>query len=802
MRKTYQTLVGLMVAAFAIILPETMSAQTLRGVVTDAISGEPLIGATVKLVEAEKGAVTDIDGNYRIEVGQTGRYTIETSYVGYETGVMKEVLIAGAKEAVIDIELRENSQELGEVIVRPRVNKLSTVNPVAIAGGVMLSMEEANRYAGGYNDPARLVTAFAGVAGDASSNGISVHGNAPQFMQYRIEGVEIFSPNHFADLYGAGFGMVSALNSNVISNSDFFVSTFNANYNNALSGVFDVKMRAGNNEKYENTVQLGTVSMEWTSEGPLSKKNNSSYIINYRYGFTSLARELGILETEGSQYDFMDMSMKFNFPTKRAGTFSLFALAFYDKAWDVELDIEDIHSIYDATSQDGKLFNALAGISHKIHFDNKWTWRTTAAFNMQNNKADMEYWGLKRTASGQLLMPLAYEGKDYPFSYLKQNENRIVVNTELSKQLTPRWLTQFGGEYSHRFFDLSYRTAENVYEPVPEAPYYATKDNTGLASLYWSNLWKPIEGLSLNLGISGSYFLLSKDVSIEPRVSMKWEPNTRDAFSLGYGLHSMIEKLDAYFLRDANGNMANKDLGLSKSHHMLATYSHKFTDNLVFRLNAYYQYGFDTPVGINGSTFCTVNRLFNYVDEPLVNKGNTRNYGGDITLEQYMNHGFYGQVNGSLFKAEYRGLDKKWRPQLYDRGYMVKLLAGKEWMMGKRKQNVFNISAKYTLQGGLRHTPIDLEAMKAKVAAGVIDDEPIYKNQEAMKEQYDPTNMIDLTVSYKINGKKVSHTIAFEGINILQNETPYAQRYDLTTGELRYDKSGISLPNLFYRLDF
>ncbi|MCR5159415.1 MAG: hypothetical protein K6D37_09875 [Prevotella sp.] len=167
-----------------------------------------------------------------------------------------------------------------------------------------------------------------------------------------------------------------------------------------------------------------------------------------------------------------------------------------------------------------------------------------------------------------------------------------------------------------------------------------------------------------------------------------------------------------------------------------------------------------------------------------------------------MNHGFYGQVNGSLFKAEYRGLDKKWRPQLYDRGYMVKLLAGKEWMMGKRKQNVFNISAKYTLQGGLRHTPIDLEAMKAKVAAGVIDDEPIYKNQEAMKEQYDPTNMIDLTVSYKINGKKVSHTIAFEGINILQNETPYAQRYDLTTGELRYDKSGISLPNLFYRLDF
>jgi hypothetical protein len=185
-----------------------------------------------------------------------------------------------------------------------------------------------------------------------------------------------------------------------------------------------------------------------------------------------------------------------------------------------------------------------------------------------------------------------------------------------------------------------------------------------------------------------------------------------------------------------------------------------------------------------------------------VNKGNTRNYGADITLEHYMSRGFYGQVNGSLFKAEYRGLDKKWRNQLYDRGYMVKVLGGKEWMLGKRKQNVFNVSVKYTLQGGLRHTPIDVAAMKANVAAGIINDQPIYKEDEAMSLRFSPTSLLDLTVSYKINCKKVSHTIAFEGVNILQNEAPYAERYDLGTGELRIDKSGISLPNIFYRIDF
>ena len=793
-------LVMLVAVVAGVLLPQSVVAQTIKGSVTDAITGEALIGAAVKVAELKDvGGITNIDGEFSITITQPGRYTIETSYMGYEPSVLKEVLVAGAKDVVLDITLRENISELDEVVVRPRINKEATLNPTALVGGMMLSMEEASRYAGGYNDPARLVTAFAGVAGQGDGNGISVHGNAPQFMQYRLEGVEIFSPNHFADLYSAGFGMVSALNSNVITNSDFFVSTFNSSYNNALSGVFDLRMRAGNNSKFENGVQIGTVGIEWTSEGPISKKNNSSFIFNYRYGFSTIARKLKLIDTYGSQYDFQDLSFKLNFPTKKAGTFSVFALGFIDKSWDVELDITDIHSIYDASDQAGRLYNAVAGASHKIHFDNKWTWRTTVAYNMQHNKVDMEYWGLIFDANHK---PTAFEGKNYPFSYLKQNEDRVVFNTELSKQISPRWLLQVGGEYSHRFFDLSFRTAENVYEPVSPTPYYATKDNTGLASVFWSNLWKPAENLSINLGVSSSYFLLSNDLSIEPRASVKWEPEGRHSFSLGYGLHSMIEKLDAYFFRNADGTMANKDLGLSKAHHLLTTYMYKFTDNLNLRFNAYYQYGFDTPVGINGSTFCTVNRLFNYIEEPLVNEGNTRNYGADITLEHYMSRGFYGQVNGSLFKSEYRGLDKKWRNQLYDRGYMVKVLGGKEWMIGKRKQDVFNVSVKYTLQGGLRHTPIDVDAMRANVAAGIINDQPIYKEDEAMTLQFDPTSILDLTVSYKINRKNVGHTIAFEGVNILQHETPYAVHYDLGTGQLRVDKSGISLPNIYYRIDF
>ena len=781
----------------------SMQAETLRGTVKDAITGEPLIGATVKIVELENAAaIADIDGKYQINLSKGGRYTIEANYVGYEPSVTKEILISGAKEVVLDITLRENSTELKEVVVRPRVNKEATVNPTVLTGGVMLSMEEASRFAGGYNDPARLVMSFAGVSGEADGSGLSIHGNAPERMQYRIEGVEVFTPNHFNDLWNAGYGLVSALNSNVIGNSDFFTSTFNANYNNALSGVFDVKMRPGNNTKYENILQIGTVSEELTLEGPISRKHNSSYIVNYRYGFTSLVDKLGLVDTDGSHMSFQDFSWKLNFPTKRAGTFSVFGLGFIDTNWDERMKIKDTHSAYDASDSDSKLAQLLAGVSHKILLGNKWTWRSTLAYNMQHIKDDEYYYGLKRDENDVLIYPLEYEEPEqkYLFSKQKINEDRIIFNTELSKQVNDKWLTQFGGEYSHRFFNLVYRSADRLYAPVETMKDITNmKDDTGLASVFWQNLYKFNDHLSATAGISANYFLYSKKYSVEPRVSMKWDPNEKNSFALGYGLHSMVEKLDAYFYRDDDGKLVNKDLGLTKAHHFQATYMYKFNSNLTLRANAYYQYGFNTPVGIDGSTYCVTNRYFNFTDEPLVNKGNTRNYGADITLEHYMSHGFFGQTNISLYRSQYRGVDKVWRNQMYDRRFMFKILGGKEWIIGK---NVLNVSAKYSIQGGLRYTPIDVDQMNANIDAGIVNDEPIYKDNEAFTKHFKPTGIVDLTVSYKINKKRVSHTIAFEGLNILGTDTPMFQRFDLGTRQVRIDKGGISLPNIFYRLDF
>lgn len=314
--------------------------QSVRGFVTDAASGQPIEFANVKVKEKAMGGVTDSLGHFEIKNLPVGRYTIEASLVGYIPVVFQEIMVGSNKDIELNFQLTEKVETLGEVVVRPRLSKELPLNKMTLTGARMLSVEEASRYAGGFDDPARLVSSFAGVAGNPNGNGISVHGNAPQLLQWKLEGIEIFTPNHFSDSWGMGAGVVSALSSNVLGNSDFMSGAFSAEYGNALSGVFDLKMRNGNNSKYENTVQVGTLGIDAASEGPISKKAHSSYLFNYRYSMTTLARKLGLLKLDGDAADYQDLNFKLNFPTRKAGVFSVFGLGLIDNGW-VELEDPD-----------------------------------------------------------------------------------------------------------------------------------------------------------------------------------------------------------------------------------------------------------------------------------------------------------------------------------------------------------------------------------------------------------------------------------------------------------------------------
>ena len=225
--------------------------QQLRGIVRDSETKVPMIGVVIVIDIRESdpiGSISDNNGRYKLSNIPLGRHQVRYNYLGYKEVVIGDVIFNSAKEVLIDVELEESTLALKELVVVAG-HQSELINEMAIVGGRSFSVDETNRYAGSRGDPSRMVTNYAGVQGaDDSRNDIVIRGNTPQGLLWRLEGVNIPNPNHFA-IPGTAGGPVTILNNKFLSNSDFFTGAFPADYANGISGAFDLKMRNGNSEE-------------------------------------------------------------------------------------------------------------------------------------------------------------------------------------------------------------------------------------------------------------------------------------------------------------------------------------------------------------------------------------------------------------------------------------------------------------------------------------------------------------------------------------------------------------------------
>ena len=757
------------------------SVQTVRGIVTDAASGQPLSYATVVLLNTNplKGSSTDSLGRFHIGKVPIGRYDIAVSAVGYEPVVLREVLLFSAKESYNEVSLKERTLNLSEVVVRPNVNKEQPLNPMALAGARMFSVEETNRFAGGFDDPARLATSFAGIAGNMSSNSISVHGNSPQFLQWRLEGVEIPNPSHFADMTVLGGGIFTALSSQVMGNSDFFNGAFPAEYSNALSGVFDMSMRNGNNQKYEHTVQIGLLGVDIASEGPLSKKNNSSYIINYRYSTTGL---LGGL-VGGLNLKYQDLSFKLNFPTRKAGTFSIWGIGLAD-ANNVKVEEDQSKWISYADREDVKtdLMKAVAGINHKIYVAKDTYLRTSLSATFSENKQFV-----KMTEDNKIYEPVV----DF-----KDRDWNLVFSTFLNKKFSSRHTNRTGVTITGLLYDLDFNLSPTYVPITPMNKIVSGNASSVLISAYSNSVMNITDRLISNVGVTAQLFTLNNNSSVEPRVSLKYKIASEHTVAVAYGLHSRMEKLDYYYVKTpATGDkLVNKDLSFAKANHFVLSYDWSITNNIHLRIEPYYQSLYNIPVE-KGTSFSIINYDLYYLDRALVNKGKGENYGIDFTLERYLSKGYYWLFTGSVFDSKYKGGDGIWRDTKYNRGYMVNALIGKEWMCGKQKQNVFSANIKLSYQGGDHFAPIDETASKVK-------HDVVFDETRAFTYQFPSVLTSDISVGYKINKKKYSHEFSLKILNAGLLTGQYGYIYNEIKNTIDKIEVVAIFPNISYRIQF
>ena len=751
--------------------------QTVRGIVLDSKTNAPIEFATVRIMNVGSlGSTTDSLGRFRIDNVPVGRCNIQTSYVGYNTNIFNEIPVTSSKEVYMEITLDENIHSLAEVVIQPEIKKDKPLNAMTITGGRMISMEEAGRFANGFDDPARLSSAFAGVAGDVGTNAVAIRGNSPQFTQWRLEGVEIPNPTHFADLTGLGGGFLSALSTQVIGNSDFYNGAFPSEYSNALSGIFDMQIRNGNNQKYEHTFQLGILGIDLASEGPISRKHGSSYIFNYRFSTTSLATG------NDMNLKYQDLSFKLNFPTRKAGTFSIWGIGLIDRYKPEAIDRDEWETQGDRQSGNTAFDKAAGGLTHKylINADTYIRSSLAATYSKDRTRADQ----------------MTEDDKLVHVGDIRNSKWDIVFNSYLNKKFNSNHINRTGITVTGLQYDLDYKISPNFGLDIPMEQISKGNGGSCVLSAYSSSVINLSNHLTTSLGITAQYFTLNKNWTVEPRAALKWSFNPKHALALAYGLHSRREKLDYYFVeQEANGKTeSNRYLDFSKAHHFGLTYDWNINSYMHLKVEPYYQYLFRIPVEEN-SSFSIINHQSFYLDRILKNRGSGVNYGIDITLEQYMKNGFYYMITASLFKSKYKAGDNIWRNTRLDKNYLLNILAGKEWMVGRNKQNVLSLNGRIFYQVGDRYTPVD-------EGKSMIEHDIKFDETRAYSKKFDPSINGDISFSYRINKKKISHEFSIKMLNVGMRTGMHFYQYNEKTHKIeKKDGSGL-IPNISYKIYF
>jgi hypothetical protein len=761
-----------------------MLTQTIRGTVIDQDGKFPLIGANVIIENSNpvKGAVTNVNGEFRFDNVPVGRVNLLIRYLGYEERSLQNVLLSSGKEVILDIELKESLVKIEEVVVKATKNKGEAQNDMALISSRSFSIEETKRFAGAFQDPSRMVSAYAGVTSNPEGdNDIIVRGNSPKGILWRMDGIEIPNPNHFSN-EGATGGPINALNSELLSNSDFYTGAFSPEFGDVLSGVFDLRMRNGNNEKREYSVGVGILGLDAMLEGPLNKLNGSSYLVNYRYSALDLLDKAGLVDFDGVPR-YQDAAFKVVLPMKKWGTLSVFGLGGKSSISGDETD--DNGRKVEKFEYDSQL--GMVGLNHMLPLSQNTFIKLT--LSASNNGSDYTDYNIDPDDN------LVFDGKG------KWEKNSIRSALMLSTRINAKNRIIVGVKHTQHFYNLyEYYSDEELKRFVTSLD---MKENSGSLQSYVSWKYRMNDNFTFVGGLHSLYFHLNKEITMEPRAAIRWQIAPKHSLNAGFGIHSKIESIVTYFTRVAlpeGGEITpNKELGLSKARHWVFGYEYRISKNLSSKIELYYQDLYNIPVeNVDTSCISLLNSDEGYVNYALVSSGTGKNYGIDYTLEHYFTKNFYFLVTASLYQSKYKALEGVERNTKYNGNYAFNFLVGKEFKVGRKKTinaNTISVNTKLYMNGGRRYVPVDLEK---SIAAG----ETKYDNSRAFDKTLDAIYQVNLAISYRINRPKTSHEFVLDISNVTNAQGRTWEYYNKYSGKIDYDRQLSFLPNFMYRVHF
>ncbi len=774
--------------------------QTIRGTITDTDSREPLrsVQVVVEGISPVIGTLTDDQGKFVLENVPVGRRQIVATLAGFAESRSDFFLLASSGESTVNLSLSElvGESKVGEVNITASEYPHKAVNSMSVVSTRSFSAEETERYAASANDPGRMALTYPGVqqGGDDSENDIIIRGNSSFGMLWRLEGIDIPNPNHFARA-GTSGGGITVFSAKLLANSDFSTGAFPAEYGNAISGVFDINFRKGDMQDRQYRAKVGLLGLDFSAEGPF-KKGRSSYLVNYRYSTLGLINKFGFyLVGERVSNNFQDLSFNLAFDGKDGKSFfTVFGMG--------GLSLEHYEPVADPLQRE-------PGVGNNWE-DRYRTSNMTASgmtYTRRFNKNSFLKWTVAAMASNIHYVYDTLDLQDTPFRYNDEQylDQRITTSLSYTNKISPRTRIKTGVFFNQIFFNFYKETTARSLDVLERLQVNVSLDGKGQTRTYqaYAQISHRLnEQWTINGGLHSVMLDLNNTGAVEPRFSIQFAPNGKHSISAAAGLHSQMLPLGAYYYRQndtlASGaidiSFPNFDLKFIQSQHYVLAYNGLFFKNIRFNAEVYLQRLSRVPVEPEPGVWWWLNNRSGIAEFPLVSEGRGTNYGIDLAVEKFFSGGLYFLITYSRFESTYETLDGNLYPTRFATRFASTYTFGKEFTF--KKGSVLQAGARMLYNGGFRYTPFD----------------PVLSQEEgrfiplangANMGQVPAYWRIDARISYRKNNKRTSSTLSLDVQNVMNRPNPNNIRYNPTTNalEFRNHPSGL-IPILSYEITF
>jgi hypothetical protein len=661
----------------------------IKGRVSDAETNEGIPFANVVVQGTTIGVATDLDGNYLLSGLEPALYNLVVSSVGYKSAVVYEIRAYGNREQTADVALSPQVNMLEGVSILASPFSRTAESPVSLRN---LGTEEIQRNPGGARDISRVIRSLPGVSSTASfRNDILIRGGAPNENRFFLDGMEVPNINHFAT-QGSSGGPVGLINVDFLREVDLFTGAFPASRGNALSSVFDFKLREGRTDRWGTTFTIGSSDIGLTMEGPVGEKGNILFSARRSYlQFLFQALQLPFLPT----YNDFQYRYKIRFNNKHELTFlGLGAIDQFSLNLEAN-ETEDQRLLLDLLPVNEQ-WNYATGAVYK-HYHGKGVLTAVASRNMLNNTA-IKYVGNDESSPENLL--LDYSSREMENKFRLENTSRMA-GYKLETGIAYEYV-----RYTNSTFNQVFDAAGPLELRVNSALDFHKYGFFAQVSRSYAS-----DRVTLSAGVRGDGASYSEEMSnpleqLSPRVSASWAFLPNWSLNANAGRYFQLPAYTVLGFRDEAGTLVNRENGVEyiRADHLVAGLEYTTSFNTRITAEGFYKHYDRYPFLIRDSVaLANLGADFGVIgNEPVAPLGEGRAYGAEFMMQQKIYKGFFGILAYTYVISEFKDEKGQYVPSSWDNRSILSLTAG------YKMQRNWEVGARFRYAGGLPYTPFDL----------------------------------------------------------------------------------------------